>query len=188
MFMHNKELIIMSINNILMDTESLSDTISRISHNIAKDIKNSKKINFVGIRTRGNIIAERILKEIKKQLNVDIPLGVLDITLYRDDFRTKDNWPKLEQSTIDFDIDGKDVIIVDDVIYTGRTARAAIEAIMDYGRPSSIKLVALIDRGNRELPIQPDYVGLKINTLPENRVNVYLKEMDSREEVVIDKN
>ena len=121
-------------------------------------------------------------------MKIDIPLGVLDITLYRDDFRTKDNWPKLEQSTIDFEIDGKDIIIVDDVIFTGRTARAAIEAIMDYGRPSSIKLAALIDRGNRELPIQPDYVGLKINTQPQYRVNVYLKEMDNREEVVIDKN
>lgn len=171
-----------------MDTKSLGDTISRISSNIVKDIKNSDNINFVGIRTRGNIIAERILKEIKKQLNLNIPLGVIDITLYRDDFRTKDNWPKIEQSKIDFDIDGKEVIIVDDVIYTGRTARAAIEAIMDYGRPSAIKLVALIDRGNRELPIQPDYVGLKINILPENRVNVYLKEMDNREEVVIDRN
>ena len=177
----------MSNKKIIMDTKSINQTISKISKDIIDNIKDPENINLIGIRARGNIIAERILSNINKELDTDIPLGVIDITLYRDDFRTKDNWPKIEQSTINFDIDGKEIIIVDDVIYTGRTARAAIEAIMDYGRPSSIKLVALIDRGNRELPIQPDYVGMKIDTSPHNRVNVYLKETDNREEVVIDR-
>ena len=169
----------------IINSDDIASILSEISAGIYSDINNLENVCFVGIRTRGIILAQRLLKEISKHGKSDIPLGTIDITLYRDDFRTKNNWPVLEGSDIEFEVDDKNIIIVDDVIYTGRTARAAIEAIMDYGRPASIKLAALIDRGDRELPIHPDYCGLKINTDSGQRVEVYLQETDGKEGVII---
>lgn len=142
-------------------------------------------IVIIGVRTRGVHIAERIAGGIEKLEGIRPPLGTLDITLYRDDLRQKTEWPKVEKTEIPFSVEDKNVILVDDVIYTGRTTRAAIEAIMDFGRPSSIQLAALIDRGHRELPIQADYTGSKINTLDSEKVKVLLKETDGKDEVLV---
>ena len=112
-------------------------------------------------------------------------MGTLDITLYRDDLRRKTEWPKVEKTEIPFSVEDKEVVLVDDVIYTGRTTRAALEEIMDFGRPSSIQLAAMVDRGHRELPIQADYVGIKVNTLSTEEVRVHLKETDGKDEVIV---
>lgn len=169
--------------NLLMSSDDLNNALINISQSLLSDIKDFNNICFVGIRTRGIAVAKRILSELKKNDINDIPLGTLDITLYRDDFRSKDTWPVLEKSDISFDVNDKEIVIVDDVIYTGRTARAAMEAIMDYGRPSSIKLITLIDRGYRELPIQPDFHGVKIEVEPGKRVNVFLEDIDGKDGV-----
>lgn len=171
--------------NLLMNSDDINTAIIKISKNLITSIKDFHNICFIGIRTRGVNVAKRILSELKKNEINHIPLGTLDITLYRDDFRSKDRWPVIEKTDIDFDVNNKEIIIVDDVIYTGRTARAAIEAIMDYGRPSSIKLITLIDRGNRELPIQPDYNGAKFDIAQGKRVNVFLEEIDGKDSVEI---
>jgi pyrimidine operon attenuation protein/uracil phosphoribosyltransferase len=169
--------------DLLMNSVGINDAIIKISENLLTSIKDFRNLCFIGIRTRGIVVAKRILSELKKNQINDIPLGTLDITLYRDDFRSKDTWPVIEKTDIEFDVNNKEIVIVDDVIYTGRTARAAIEAIMDYGRPSSIKLITLIDRGNRELPIQPDFNGAKFDVEHNKRVNVFLKDIDGKDMV-----
>ncbi len=170
---------------VVMDSETVSRTISRISNQILERNKGAADIVVIGIRTRGIHIAERIVERIEKLEGIRPPLGTLDITLYRDDFRRKSEWPKVQKTHIPFSVEDKNVILVDDVIYTGRTTRAAIEAIMDYGRPASIQLVAFVDRGHRELPIQADYVGSKIVTLQSETVEVHLEETDGKDEVVV---
>jgi pyrimidine operon attenuation protein/uracil phosphoribosyltransferase len=170
---------------VVMDSETVSRTISRISNQILERNKGPSEIVVIGIRTRGIHIAERIVNQIEKLEGIRPPLGTLDITLYRDDFRRKSEWPKVQKTHIPFSVEDKNVILVDDVIYTGRTTRAAIEAIMDYGRPASIQLVAFVDRGHRELPIQADYVGSKIVTLQSETVEVHLQETDGIDEVVV---
>lgn len=152
-----------------------------------------KKINFskienlviIGVKTRGEFLGQRLVSLIKEKTGKSVPFGTLDITLYRDDFKNKTEWPQLKKTEIPHDIEGKDILLVDDVIYTGRTARAAINSIMDYGRPSSVKLAVLVDRGNRELPIQPDIVGIKIETSNDETVNVFINEVDKKEEVEV---
>jgi pyrimidine operon attenuation protein/uracil phosphoribosyltransferase len=170
---------------VVMDSETVSRTISRISNQILERNKGAAEIVVIGLRTRGIHIAERIVERIEKMEGIRPPLGTLDITLYRDDFRRKSEWPKVQKTHIPFPVEDKNVILVDDVIYTGRTTRAAIEAIMDYGRPASIQLVAFVDRGHRELPIQADYVGSKIVTLQSETVEVHLEETDGKDEVVV---
>ncbi|HVY54708.1 MAG TPA: bifunctional pyr operon transcriptional regulator/uracil phosphoribosyltransferase PyrR [Thermodesulfobacteriota bacterium] len=169
----------------VMDSDSVNRTISRIVNQILERNNGARELAIIGIRTRGVYIAERIASEIEKLEGIKPPLGTLDITLYRDDLRHKAEWPKVKKTEIPFTVEDKKVILVDDVIYTGRTTRAAIDEIMDYGRPSSIQLVALVDRGLRELPIQPDYAGSKLDTLSSEEVKVHLKEADGKDEVVI---
>ena len=169
----------------IMDSDSINRTIHRIVNQILERNNGAGDLAIIGIRTRGVFIAERIAGEIEKIEGIKPPLGTLDITLYRDDLRQKTEWPKVKKTEIPFPVEDKKVILVDDVIYTGRTTRAAIDEIMDYGRPSSIQLVALIDRGHRELPIQADYVGSKLSTLSTEEVRVHLKEADGRDEVII---
>ena len=166
-----------------MNSDDINQAISKISDKILNSVKEFDNTCFIGIRTKGITVAKRILSELRKNGINHIPLGTLDITLYRDDFRSRDTWPVIEKTDIEFDVTDKDIIIVDDVIYTGRTARAAIYAIMDYGRPSSIKLITLIDRGNRELPIQPDFNGAKFDVAKNKRVNVFLDDADGNDRV-----
>lgn len=169
----------------VMDSDSVNRTISRIVNQILERNNGARDLAIIGIRTRGVYIAGRIAGEIEKIEGIKPPLGTLDITLYRDDLRHKTEWPKVKKTEIPFTVEDKKVILVDDVIYTGRTIRAAIDEIMDYGRPSSIQLVALIDRGLRELPIQPDYVGSRLDTLSSEEVRVRLREADGTDEVII---
>jgi len=173
--------------NVLMDSETIDRAIVRITSEILEKNKGAKDLVVVGVRTRGVHIAERIVKRINKLEKIEPPMGTLDITLYRDDLRGKTEWPKVEKTEIPFSVEDKEVILVDDVIYTGRTTRAALEEIMDFGRPSSIQLVTMVDRGHRELPIQPDYLGIVVNTLSSEKVRVHLKETDGKDEVIIKK-
>lgn len=171
--------------NVLMDSETIDRTIVRITSEILEKNKGAKELVIIGIRTRGVHVAERIANRINKLEKIEPPMGTLDITLYRDDLRRKTEWPKVEKTEIPFSVEDKEVILVDDVIYTGRTTRAALEEIMDFGRPSTIQLVTMVDRGHRELPIQPDYVGIKVDTLSSEKVRVHLEETDGKDEVVV---
>lgn len=139
----------------------------------------------IGIKTRGEYLGKRLVERISERTGRDVTFGTIDITLYRDDFENRKNWPRLRRTSIPGDVQGKNIILVDDVLYTGRTVRAAINSIMDYGRPASVKLAVLVDRGGRELPVQPDYAGISIETLDDEMVNVYLEEVDGREEIEI---
>lgn len=139
----------------------------------------------VGIKTRGEHLGRRLAERIKERRGAEVGFGTIDVTLYRDDFENRRNWPQLGGTSIPGDVRGKDVILVDDVLYTGRTARAAVNSIMDYGRPASVKLAVLVDRGGRELPIQPDWTGVRIETSGDEMVNVCLDEVDGREEIEI---
>lgn len=170
-----------------MDSATIAQTVSRITDEIISRNRDSGQLVVVGIRTRGIYLAQRLAEQVKNITGIKPPLGTLDISLYRDDLQIKREWPELKKTDIPFTIDRKTVILVDDVIFTGRTSRAAIEAIMDFGRPSSIQLAVLVDRGHRELPIQADYVGNKINTNKDEKVKVLLNETDGKDEVIVNK-
>jgi pyrimidine operon attenuation protein/uracil phosphoribosyltransferase len=137
------------------------------------------------MRTRGEFLANRIAEKIKKIDNVELPLGVLDATLYRDDYRTRLKQPEISVSNITFDLNEKNIILVDDVLYTGRTVRSALNALMDMGRPASIQLCILIDRGHRELPIRADYVGKNIPTSHNEEIKVKLNEVDGEDAIYL---
>jgi pyrimidine operon attenuation protein/uracil phosphoribosyltransferase len=170
---------------VIMDSETIAQTVSRITDEIISTNRDSGQLVVVGIRTRGIYLAQRLAEQLKNITGIKPPLGTLDISLYRDDLQIKREWPELKKTDIPFTIDRKTVILVDDVIFTGRTSRAAIEAIMDFGRPSSIQLAVLVDRGHRELPIQADYIGKKIDTNKNEKVRVLLNETDGKDEVLI---
>ena len=164
--------------NVIMDAEAMRRAIVRISHEIIERNKGVDNVVIVGIRTRGVPIAERLAA-------VELPVGMLDITLYRDDLSTLAYNPIVHGTEIDLDLNGKTVILVDDVLYTGRTIRAALDAVMDMGRPKAIQLAVLIDRGHRELPIRADFVGKNVPTSHKEAINVYLAEEDGIDEVAI---
>lgn len=163
--------------------------IKRITTRIAREIiernKGTKNLALIGIKRRGDILAQRIGKEIAECEKAKIPIGALDITLYRDDLQLVSETPIIEGTDINFDVNNMAIVLVDDVLFTGRTIRAAIEEILDFGRPKKIQLAVLIDRGHRELPIQADYVGKKITTSEKEIVDVYLKELDGQDLVFI---
>ena len=170
---------------IVMDKEEISQALKRIAREIIEMNKGTKDLVLVGIMNRGLPIANRLSKIIEGTEKAKIPVGSLDVSLHRDDIRKKGSEIKVKKSDIPFSIDGKVVILVDDVIYAGRTIRAALDGLADYGRASKIQLVALIDRGLRELPIHPDYVGKKISTAADEDVLVNIAEMDDVDKVVI---
>ena len=171
----------------ILDKEQVRRAITRIAHEILEKNKGTDDLCIVGIRTRGAILAERLVKSIKEIEKVDIPFGILDITLYRDDLSMISSQPVVRETKINFDITDKKFILVDDVLFTGRTIRAALDAIVDLGRPSIIQLAVLIDRGHRELPIRADYVGKNIPTALNQNVKVVLSESDdSDDEVVVE--
>ncbi len=169
----------------IMDARRISRVITRLSVEILERNREIENLVLVGIRTRGVFIAQRIQAVIKKIEGVEVPLGILDITLYRDDIPTKGIQPEVKGTEIPFSVDDKDLVLVDDVLFTGRTVRAAMDSIMDLGRPRTIQLAVLIDRGHRELPIQADYVGKVLPTSKRERVRVKLKEYDGVDEVLI---
>ncbi len=173
------------IKSKIMDDQDLGRTIARLTHEILEKNKGHENIVVIGMRTRGVYLAERIAKKLKEDENKEVPLGILDITLYRDDFRTALKQPKVQITDIPFSIDNKNVILVDDVLYTGRTVRAALDALMDFGRPASIQLAILVDRGHRELPIKADFIGKNVPTSYGEEIRVHMKEIDEDDGVFL---
>lgn len=169
----------------VMDEKQVMRALMRISHEILEKNRGAKNLVIIGIRKRGEHLAKRIKKQIKDIESYDTPLGILDITLYRDDFTTIDYKPIVGKTEIPFDVNGKVVVLVDDVLYTGRTVRAALDAIIDFGRPKEIQLAVLVDRGHRELPIRPDYIGKNVPTSNHEIVDVLVNEVDGEDRVVI---
>lgn len=173
------------VKKVLFNEAEMAKIIDRMAYEMIEHLSLLKNVAIVGVRTRGVTLAERLVKKIEEKENVKLTTGTVDIALYRDDFCKGLNSPKIGTSEINFDLEQYHIILVDDVMYTGRTVRAAIEAVMDYGRPKSIKFVSLIDRGHRELPIHPDIVGKTIETNPEDKVAVFFKETDGEDKVVL---
>ena len=171
--------------NVIMDAEAMRRAIVRIAHEIIEKNKGVGNVILVGIRTRGVPLAQRIAKEIENIENVNVRVGFLDITLYRDDLSTLAYNPIVHGTELDFNISGKVIILVDDVLYTGRTIRAALDALIDMGRPKAIELAVLIDRGHKELPIRADFVGKNVPTAHKEIIDVTLKESDEIDEVII---
>ena len=168
----------MIIKAKLMDEAALGRALMRISHEITEKNKGVENVVLVGIRRRGEPIAERIRGNIKRIENIEVPCGSIDISFYRDDLTLKSEMPVVKKTELEFDINDKDVVLVDDVLYTGRTARAAIEAVFACGRPRSIQFAVLVDRGHRELPIRADYVGKNVPTSHTELIEVRLPEFD----------
>lgn len=175
----------MNKKTILMDQPAMGRALTRIAHEIVERNKGGENLVLVGIKTRGVPLSQRLQAKIKEIENMTVPVGELDITLYRDDLKKVTADPQLNDTKIDMDVNGKTVILIDDVLYTGRTVRAAMDAVMDVGRPSQIQLGVLIDRGHRELPIRADYVGKNIPTSKDEIIVVHLDEIDNQDEVGI---
>ncbi len=175
----------MHIKSKVVDSVGLQRIITRISHEILERNKGSNNLVLMGMRTRGEFLAKRIFQKIKEIENIELPLGVLDITLYRDDFRTRLKQPEVSVSNFTFDINEKDIILIDDVLFTGRTVRSALNAIMDLGRPGTIQLFVLADRGHRELPIRADYVGKNIPTSINEEIKVKMNEIDGEDAIYL---
>ncbi len=175
----------LKITKVIMSAAEMEKTLNRMTHEIIERVSAKKNVAIVGIRTRGVPIAERIIKKIAEIEKVTVSSGTIDIALYRDDFFKSLASPEVGPSNLNFDVDNANIVLVDDVAYTGRTVRAAIDALMDYGRPASIMYAVLIDRGHRELPIQPDFVGKTVQTTENEAVAVYLSEIDGEDKVVI---
>ncbi|HHT47959.1 MAG TPA: bifunctional pyr operon transcriptional regulator/uracil phosphoribosyltransferase PyrR [Firmicutes bacterium] len=169
----------------VMDGENMRRALYRLSHEITEQNKGVKDVMLIGIRTRGVPLAQRLAKLIQEHEKTEIPVGTLDITFYRDDLTLISSQPVVHRSDVPFDINEKKVVLVDDVLYTGRTVRAALDALMDLGRPSMIQLAVLIDRGHRELPIRADYIGKNVPTSKRELIQVMLKEVDGEEKVLI---
>lgn len=169
----------------IMDQEGVNRAIMRIAHEVIEKNKGTVGLCIIGIRNRGVYIAQRIAECIKKIEGQAVETGALDITLYRDDLALASGQPLVRKTEIDFDINDKNLILVDDVLYTGRTIRAALDALIDFGRPKSIQLAVLVDRGHRELPIRADFVGKNIPTSKKESVEVHLQESDGSDEVLI---
>ena len=170
---------------IILAEEDIRRIIVRITHEIIEKNKGTKNIVMIGVKRRGDFVAQRIAEQIRKSEGKKIPIGAVDINLYRDDLQLVAEAPIIEGTDITFDINKKTVILVDDVLFTGRTIRAAIEEILDFGRPRVIQLAVLIDRGHRELPIQAEYVGKKLPTSMNEIVDVHLKEVDGVDRVML---
>ena len=178
-------------SQVLLDAEAISRTLSRVAHEIIERNDDLDEVALVGIHTRGVPLAQRLRALVEERSGVDLPLGQLDITFHRDDVLVRSRRPPrraqpiVRDTRLDFDLEGRTVILVDDVLYTGRTIRAAIDALLEYGRPARVQLAVLADRGHRELPIRPDYVGKNLPTARGERVQVELLEVDEVDRVLL---
>ena len=170
---------------VAMDAQAIDRALTRVAHEILERNKGTGGLALIGIRSRGVYIAERLRAKIRAIENVDLPHGIIDITLYRDDLSRSKQQPEVKGTEIPFSIEGKRVVLVDDVLYTGRTVRAALDALVDLGRPRNVQLAVLIDRGHRELPIRADYVGKNLPTAATEQVFVRVAEIDRRDDVLV---
>ncbi len=174
-----------SSEKVVLHEDDIQRALTRIAHEIAERNPDDRALAIVGIHRRGAFLAQRLRDSLEGLIDAEIPLGDLDIGFYRDDVASRPDAPVVHASHIDFDVTGRTVVIVDDVLYTGRTVRAAIEALFDYGRPERVQLAVLADRGHRELPIRPDYVGKNLPTSRAEHVHVRVAELDGVDEVTI---
>ena len=172
---------------VVLEHEDLRRTLRRIAHEIAEKNPEPARLAVVGIHTRGAVLARRLHAHLEELIAAELPLGDIDISFYRDDVggRAPADSPVVHSSHLDFELEGRTIVLVDDVLFTGRTVRAAIDALFDYGRPQRIQLAVLVDRGHRELPIRPDYTGKNLPTARDERVYVRLEEIDGIDEVAI---
>ncbi len=169
----------------ILNKQDIQRIITRLAHEILEKNRGIDNLVLVGLRTRGAFVAERLANKITEIENEEVATGFLDVTLYRDDFRTRLKQPSVQVTNIPFDIDEQNIVLVDDVLYTGRTARAALDALMDFGRPARIYLAVLVDRGHRELPIRADFVGKNIPTSIGEEVRVQMEEIDEEDAVYL---
>jgi pyrimidine operon attenuation protein / uracil phosphoribosyltransferase len=169
----------------LLSAKEIDRTLQRLAHEVFEKSAGAKDLAFIGVRRRGVPLAERLTKSIGNFAQVDVPVGILDITLYRDDLSTVGPQPVVHSTNIDFSVDGRDLVLVDDVLYTGRTIRAAMNGLFDLGRPRRIRLCVLIDRGHRELPVEATFVGRTVETSDTEIVEVRLQEIDNEERVML---
>jgi pyrimidine operon attenuation protein/uracil phosphoribosyltransferase len=172
------------MSRVVLDHDDVRRTLMRIAHEIVEKNPDGR-VAIVGIHRRGAVLAKRLHTLTSELLDSDVPLGSVDIAFYRDDLSIRPSAPIVHATQLDFPVQGRTIVIVDDVLYTGRTVRAAIDVIFDYGRPARVQLAALVDRGHRELPIRPDYIGKNIPTSVQERVNVRVEEVDGVDEVTI---
>ena len=169
---------------MVMDADAIERAVTRIAHEILEANRGAEHLGLVGIVTRGALLAEMLAARIARIEGATVPVGTLDISFYRDDLALRLN-PEVHRTDIPFDVEGRDIVLVDDVLFTGRTIRSAMDAIMDYGRPRSIRLAVLVDRGHRELPIRADYVGKNVPSSGRERVKVYFEATDGKDAVEI---
>jgi len=169
----------------LLSSEEISRTLNRLAHELVEKSGGAHDLALIGVRRRGVPLSQRLAKTIKSFANMDIPVGTLDITLYRDDLSTVGPQPVVQSTDIDFPVDGRDLVIVDDVLYTGRTIRAAMNGLFDLGRPRRVRLLVLIDRGHRELPVEATFIGKTVQTSDTEIVEVRLQEIDNEERVML---
>ena len=174
-----------SSEKVVLGEDDVQRALTRIAHEICERNPKASALALIGIHRRGAFLAERLKNLLEDLLDLEIPLGDLDIGFYRDDVASRPDAPVVHASHVDFDVTGRTVVVVDDVLFTGRTVRAAIEALFDYGRPDRVQLAVLADRGHRELPIRPDYVGKNLPTSSSEHVYVRLRELDGVDEVAI---
>jgi pyrimidine operon attenuation protein/uracil phosphoribosyltransferase len=173
------------VKAVLVDSAGFARTITRLAHEIIERNRGTERLAFVGMQTRGVYLAQRLAKKVEEIEGTALPVGVLDTTMYRDDFRTALKQPEVRVTEIPFDLYNLNVVLVDDVLYTGRSVRAALDALMDLGRPQRIQLAVLVDRGHRELPIKPDFVGRNVPTSINEEVRVRMTEIDSEDAVLL---
>ncbi len=173
-----------TVKTVCMDADEIERSLTRMAHQILESNKGASNLALVGIVTRGDLLARYLAEKIESIEGTKVPLGSLDISLYRDDYATHFA-AEVHSTDILFDIDGKDIVLVDDVLFTGRTIRAALDALMDIGRPATVQLAVLVDRGHRELPIRPDYVGKNVPSAADENVRLFLDEVDGKSEVEI---
>jgi pyrimidine operon attenuation protein/uracil phosphoribosyltransferase len=168
-----------------MDEAEIRRAVTRIAHEIIERNKGASGVALVGIAARGDDLARRLAAELLRIEGANVPVGVLDITFYRDDIGMRSEAPEVHETRIDFDVTGRTVVLVDDVLFTGRTIRSALDALVDFGRPRAVQLAVLVDRGHRELPIRADYVGKNVPTRADEQVRVALEEVDGEDAVYV---